>query len=454
MRISIKVIALLFASYILAAPAMAQDKILNIQKIETSQGITAWLVEDTSLPIIAMDFAFKGAGAVHNGIEKQGVARLLSNMLDEGAGDKLSQEFQKTLSDHSISLSFFSGRDNFGGSIKTLSRHKDLAFDMLHLALTQPRFDAEPLQRMKQANIARIRSSQGNPDWIAARIFNDKAFEGHPYALNSGGTISSLQSIAVEDLKAHHEKWLTLDRLHIGVVGDISEEELKTSIDDIFGSLPRGKQNKKEEKITLQNQGKIFAYAQDIPQSILLMALPSLDENNPDYYTLQVMNYIFGAGGFGSRLMEEAREKRGLTYGIYSSLNHQNGIDYLSLGTSTNNDSVGEMMEVINDEMMRMKNQKVTVDELKDAKSYLTGSLPLSLSSTDRISGLLLSLQLNDRPESYLDDYVSKINAVTAKDIQRVAQKTLNVYSMIKVIVGQTEILQNYIKIETLPNVE
>lgn len=447
------VILIISLVVVITSPAYANEPLLNIQKVETQSGITAWLVEDTSLPIISMDFAFKGAGAIHDGEEKQGVSRLLSNMLDEGAGDKDSQTFQKILSDHSISLSFYSGRDNFGGSLKTLSRHQDMAFDMLKLALTSPRFDSEPLERMKQANIARIKSAQADPEWIAARLFNDRAFEGHPYALNSGGTITSLQSITDDDLRNHMKTWLTQDRLHIGVMGDISADELKSRIEEVFSNLPQQNKEKSEEKFDIKNQGNLYVYNRDIPQSIISVALPSLDENHPDYYTLQVMNYIFGAGGFGSRLMEEAREKRGLTYGIYSRLNHQNNIDFISINTSTKNESVTDMINIIQVEMTKMKTNPVTADELKDTKSYLTGSLPLSLSSTDRIAGLLLSLQLNNRPMDYLNQYQEKINAVTADDVQRVAQKLLYPEKMIKIIVGNPQELENAIEIESLPNV-
>jgi zinc protease len=432
----------------------ADEKLLNIQEVKSNKGITAWLVEDHSLPIIAVKFSFKGAGAVQNLAEKQGVARLLSNTLDEGAGDLTSEEFQKILNDNSITLSFNSGRDNFGGQLKTLSRHKEKAFELLRLSLTQPRFDEDPVERMRQDNIARIRSSVGNPDWIAARIFNDKAFENHPYALNSGGTLTTLQNITADDLRTHLKDYLTQDRLHIGVMGDITVKELEILLDEVFGELPKTGEVSTVKDLELQNQNQTFIYEKDIPQTILTLSMPSIDRNDPEYYAAQVMNYIFGGGGFGSRLMEEAREKRGLTYGIYSSLVNQDHVNYLNIGTSTKNASVAEMKQIIQQQVEDIKTNGVTDQELEDAKSYLVGSLPTALSSTDKIAGILLTLQMNERDINYLDQYANNINTVTQDDIKRIANRILDIDQAITIMVGQPENVENTVEVKELNNIE
>lgn len=435
-------------------PVKADNKFLDIQEITSKGGITAWLVEDHSLPIISLQFSFKGAGAIRDGVDKQGLATLLSNTMDEGAGDLTSQEFQKILGDKSITLRFSAGRDNFGGQLKTLSRHKSEAFNLLKLSLSAPRFDDEPLKRMKQANLSRIRSSMGEPDWIAARIFNDKAYAGHPYALNAGGTLTTLPNLSADDLRGHVKEWLTQDRLHIGVMGDITAADLSVLLDDVFGVLPKQGSAAETPMLSLQNEGKVFVYNQDIPQSILSLAMPSIDPTDPDYYALQVMNYIFGAGGFGSRLMEEAREKRGLTYGIYSGLSDQDYIDLITISTSTKNASVAEMMGIVRTEIDRIKSAAVSAEELADSKAYLTGSLPLSLSSTDRISDTLLNLQLDNRPIDYLDSYAEKINAVSVEDIQKIANKILDQKKMMTIMVGQPENIESAEIVESLNNVK
>lgn len=448
------IFSLLFLIILFPSPLSAKEKILDIQEVTSPNGIKAWLVEDKTLPIISIKFSFKGAGAVNNTKENQGLSLLLSNTMDEGAGDLTSQEFQKMLSDYSISLSFSSGRDNFGGQVETLSRNKEKAFELLKLALTKPRFDEEPLERMRQANITRIQSSKTKPNWINARLFNDLAYQGHPYALNSGGTITSLKSITADDLRKFKNNFLTKDRLIVGVSGNIDTKELSKILDNIFGDLPAtGKQNT-VKKFELQNTGKTFLYEKDIPQTIITSALPSFDRKDPDYYTLIVMNHIFGSSGFGSRLMSEAREKRGLTYGIYSSSSMQDYVSSFEISTSTRNQTAKEIIDIAKEEMEKIKLHPVTAEELKDAKSYITGAMPLSLTSTGRISGTLLSLQLKERPITYLDKFPERINAITPQDIQHVAKRILNPEKMITVMVGSPENLKNIIIKDMLPNVE
>lgn len=447
-------LTLFIAVFFLSSSAYASEKVLNIQEITSKNGIKAWLVEDHSLPIIAVKFSFKGAGSVQDGKEKQGLARLLSNTMDEGAGDLTSQEFQKKLSDYSITLHFNSNRDNFSGQLKTLSKNKELAFHLLKISLNEPRFDSEPMDRMRDANISRIQSSKGNPDWINARIFNDLAFAGHPYAFNSGGTLTTLTNITAKDLKNFKNDWLTKDRLVIGVTGDIKKDELSNILDDVFGSLPATGKASDIEKYTLQNSGKNFLYKKEISQTLITSALPGIDRNDPDYYALQVMNYIYGGGGFGSRLMEEAREKRGLTYGIYSNIVSQDYINTFNISTSTKNESTSEMLKIIKEEMIDLRDNGVTEKELQDAKSYIIGSMPLSLTSTEKVANILLSLQLNERPIDYLDTYISKISSLTTQDIQNIARRLLIPDNLVTVMVGNIEKTQNTTIIEKIPNVE
>ncbi len=448
-----RVVSLVLLLFI-ALPAQAADKFLDIQEVTSDRGITAWLVEDPSLPVISLQFRFLESGSALEKSGQQGLVQLLSNTMDEGAGKLTSTDFQKALLDNSITLTFSGGRDGFGGMVKTLSRHKEEAFNLLHLALTAPRFDDEPVQRMKEANLSRIRASLTDPDWMAARLINARAFEGHPYAFNSGGTLSTLPKLTAKDLRAFYKTYLTKDRLIVAVAGDISGEELKGLLDKVFGTLPDKAPEKIPENFIIKNQGTVSLYKRPIPQSIIQIMMPAFGRDNPDYYALQVMNYIFGGAGFGSRLMEEVREKRGLSYGIYSSIQTYRHTDTLSIGVSTKNETAAQTLDVIRAEMKNMVNEPVSDHELSDAKAYLTGSMPLTLSSTDNIASLLLSMREEDLPIGYLDHYADKINAVTARDIQRVAVRLLDPESMTTIIIGSPENIAVTHNIEALPNVE
>ena len=436
-------------------PAYAADKYLDIQHITTDKGISAWLVEDHSVPVIAMTYAFENAGAKNDPADKQGLSRLASNTMDEGAGDLSSQEFQKTLRDLSISLTFSAGRDHFSGKLKTLTRNKDKAFNLLNLALTKPRFDAEAVDRMRASNVSRVKSSISNPKWIAARLQNDHIFEGHPYALNSGGTLTSLAAITSDDLREFHTR-LGKNQLTIAVAGDITADELKTHLDTTFNGLPDVSGYKVEQK-PLQNAGQNYLYKKDIPQSVIEISQKGISRQDESYYSTKLMNFILGESGFGSRLMEEIREKRGLTYGIYSYFRDYEEMDVFHISTSTANDNVGEMIGLITAELEKIKNTPVTADELADAKSYIVGSLPLSLTSTDSIASTMLSMQLDDLPIDYLDTRATQFNAVTIDGIQKAAKNLLDVNTLTTIMVGQPQGLGDDFKIteiKTLPNVE
>ena len=453
MRIASIIFVSVFVFVSLINPAQAKDTLLDIQEVTSPEGITAWLVEDHSVPVISIRFGFRGAGTSLDPENKQGLARMLSNTLDEGAGNLNAQAFQKELRDLVISLSFSASRDHFSGSLKTLTKNKDRAFELMRLALTKPRFDSEAIERMRKANQSRIRSSLSEPKWMAARILNDRAFEGHPYAMNSGGTLSSLEKIRSSDLKKFHEQHLGKNNLIVSVSGDISAEELESLLDEIFEDLPTVTLPEVED-LELQNQGGIFLYEQDVPQTIVGIMQPGVGRDDPKFHIAQIMNFILGASGFGSRLTEEIRENRGLTYGIYSYFYDQEHLKGLAVSTSTQNKNTSEMLSLIQKEFEKMVNEPVTDQELRDAQSYLIGSLPLSLTSTDKIASLLNSLQLDQLPIDYLDRRETALKATTVADIKALAQDLLSPKKFITVLVGKPENIGETQIVKSLPNVE
>jgi zinc protease len=435
--------------------ADAPHRFLNIQEVTSKGGIKAWLVEDPAVPIMTMEFAFEGAGAALDPADKQGIAQLASNTMDEGAGDLESHAFQKLLADNTIGFSFESDRDHFYGTVKTLTKSRDLAFKLTALALTKPRFDAEPVERMRQANLTRIRSAMSDPDWMAARLMNDLAFRGHPYEQNSGGTLTTMQNITPDDLRNFVKTRLTKDRLRIAVSGDITAKELGPALDRMFGDLPAGGTLPEVPDTTIQNGGQMILYKKDIPQTIIEIMQPGIGRDHPDYFAYKVMNHILGGPGFTSRLRDEVREKRGLAYGIDSAtvlMDHAKG---LSISTSTVTEKTAEVLGLIKKEIGNIKLTPVSDKELADAKSYLIGSMPLALTSTKAIAGMMLGLQLENLPSTYLDTLDQKIEAVTKEDILRIAQEVLQPDKLTIALVGKppADVVPTRI-VETLPNVE
>lgn len=430
------------------------DGVLDIKEIRSSGGIKAWLVEDRSVPVISITFAFKDVGTALDPANKQGLVQLVSNTMDEGAGELDSQAFQKELRNNSIRLSFSASRDSFGGRLETLAKNKDKAFKLLKLALTEPRFDKDPLERMKNANIARLRNSMSKPEWRALRLAYHRAFEGHPYAKNSGGTISGIQAVTPQDLETYVKKHLGKDRLFIGISGDIKAQEAQNIIDNIFGQLPDKSKASEIPDVNIQNQSLSTHHPMDIPQTHIQLWHPGISKTDKDYPAAKILNNILGKSGFGSRLMNAAREERGLTYGIYSYFQHFTRADALTITTSTKNEKAGEMMSIITGELEKLKNNGITNQELEKTKSYLTGSLPLNFTSNSAISGTLAQMQLNSLEIDYLDQFIDSIEQVKLAEVNTLLRRFPETEKFTKVYVGQPQGLElpPDIVIQDLPN--
>jgi len=439
----------------LATNAHANDRVLNITEHTTPSSITLWHVEDHSLPIITMHFAFQGAGSVNDPDGKTGLGQLVSNTIDEGAGDRDAKAFQEALSDHAIELSFRNGRDHFTGKIKTLKRHKDLAFELLNDAIHKPRFDLEAANRMKYANIMRIQSSQSKQDWMGARLMNDVYFDDHPYAKNSGGTISGLKSITQKDMLDFVKDNFTRGNLIVSTAGDITADEASQLVDQIFSDLPKAKPIYAMTDVNPPAEPVKKAFEMDSPQSTVQMIWPALSMTDPDYHAMRVMNHLLGGGGFSSYLMEEVREKRGLTYGIYSQPVNMDYADYMVIQSATSPENIAPMTAAISDILTKLKTESVDEALLMDAKSYLIGSLPLRFASTLSLSGAAIRMQLDGRDINALDSWADKINAVTADDIQNVANRIfINNDPTAMVVSGAVPDDQGFELVETVAGIE
>ncbi len=411
---------------------------VEVERVVSPKGIEAWLVRNHANPIISLKLAFRG-GAALDPKGKEGLARMVSTVLDEGAGDLNSQTFQKRLDDLSIPLHFSAGRDTFQGTLKTLTKNRDEAFDLLALALNKPRFDGEPISRMRSQLLAGLRQDAEDPDEIASLSLFKALFPDHPYGRPVKGTPETIRAITADDLRAFVSRRLARDNLLIGVVGDITPERLGMLLDKTFGGLPARASDWRLPEAAKPAGGKTLVVKKPVPQSAIVFAQEGLKRDDPDFYAAYVMNHVLGAGGFTSRLYTEIREKRGLAYSVGSYLYPLDaaGLIYGSAGTA--NKRVAETLKIIRSQWARMAKKGVTGEELKDAKTYLTGSFPLRFTSNGRVASILIGMQLDQLGIDYLDRRNGYIEAVTLEDVNRVAKKWLNPKKLTVVVVGEPE---------------
>ena len=394
---------------------------MKIQQIKTPGGITAWLVEEHSVPLIAMRFAFEG-GSAQDPAGKEGLANFLGGMLDEGAGDLNARQFQESMEELAMRMSFDDGRDSFYGSFETLTENRSRAVELLKLAVTKPRFDAEAVERMRGQYLANLAAAQRDPTRVAAEQWMALAFSGHAYGRPANGTPESVAKIARSDLADFRTRIFAKDALRVAVVGDIDAKTLATMLDGIFGQLPAKSKLVPVAHVEPKAAQKLTVIDMNVPQSVARFGLPAMARADKDFMAAFVLNNIVG-GGFASRLYAEVREKRGLAYGVDTTIVPLKHTSVFIGNVATKNEQIGQSLELIRSEFKRVAAEGVTVAELADAKSYLTGSFALRFDTSANIANQLLWTMVEGLGPDYIENRNGMINAVTLDDVKRVAKR-------------------------------
>lgn len=417
----------------LPLPAFAGPK---IERVTTPLGIEVWLVREPSIPMLAVQASWRG-GSSSDPTGLEGRAGLAMGLLTEGAGDLGAEDFQNALREKAITLDFSADRDYSSVGLRTLSQHRARAFELLALAMTAPRFDDEPLARVKaQARVAYERG-RANPNTLAGERFAELAYGDHPYGRRSTPSIESLERIGRVELADFAGAVLARSNLSLAVVGDIAPDELVRLVDGSFGALPR------EPRIALPPPVQVKTAAQPVvipfpnPQSMVLFGAPGIAREDPDWYAATVLNQILGGGSMSSRLFEEVREKRGLVYSVGTQLSPSKASALFAGSFATSNAQVADALKLVRAELTRLVREGVSDDELAAAKSYMTGSFPLRLTSNAAIAGMLVAMRNTGLSPDYIESYPGLINAVSQEDIRRVAQRLFARDEYLVVVVGQ-----------------
>ena len=430
----LRLFAAAVAGLLALLPAVAGA--IEIKEITTPLGIKAWLVEDKSTPVVALSFSFSG-GTATDPAGQAGITDLMAGLLTDGAGSMNAQAFRQRQEDAAASLGFNASLDRVTGSLRVLTANRDEGFELLRLALTQPRFDLDMVAQRRAQTIASINQAAQRPGSVASRTLMETLFAGHPYAADPDGTREGLAAATPELLKKRAAELLLRTGLIVSAVGDIGEAELARQLDRSFGVLPTGTPPALPPQWVPPTKPRTVVVERPVPQSTALMALPGIPRDDPEWYAATVMNHVLGGGGQQSRLFNEVREKRGLAYGVSSGLRTYKRASLLVMSTGSANERVAEAIKVIRAEMARMRNEGVTEAELNDAKTYLTGALALSLDSSGSIAGLLHSMQIDGLSPDHLTRRAALIGAVKLEDVRKVARRVLRDETLTTVVVGK-----------------
>ncbi|WP_449044466.1 M16 family metallopeptidase [Paracoccus versutus] len=426
------------ATLVFVALASLPARAIEIQEITSPDGIKAWLVEDHSIPFTALSLMFRG-GASLDAPGKRGQMSLMTALLEEGAGEMDSVQYAEAVEGLGAQNRFDVGDDALTVNARMLTENRDQAAELLRQALAEPRFDPDAVERVRAQLQAVIRSEATSPNAIASKELARLAWGEHPYATSINGTRETVAALTRDDLVAARDRILARDRVVVAAAGDITAEELGKLIDAVLGGLPEQGSAPLPDRARLQLTGGVTVIDWDSPQTVVSFAQPGLPMSDPDYFAAFVADHILGGGGFSSRLMDEIREKRGLTYGVSTGL--ANGVygETWQGGMASANDKVAEAVGLIRQEWDRFAKGGVTEKELADAKTYLTGEYALRFDGNGKIAGILAGMQLIGLPADYVNTRNGKIEAVTAADVQRVGQRLLHSDQIRFVLVGRPE---------------
>lgn len=425
-----RLLSLVAFALLASLPARAAD----IQNIDLGPTAQVWFAEDHTVPMVSFNISLP-AGSAYDPAGKAGLAAFAGAMIDEGAGDLSSKAFHEAVANRAIGFSARAERDYLVISVTALKEHVPEAMRLLQMALTKPRFEADALTRVRTQIIQSLQQDQVEPPRVAARAFARDFFGNHAYAHPITGEIASISAITAADLRAFaRSHWVTYG-IKVSVAGDIT----KPALTKLLGDTLRPVSNHKPP--ALPNIGRlgrpgVHVVPLPVPQPTAVFGLPGIMRADPDFIPGYVANYILGGGGFSSRLTDEVRVKRGLTYGISTSLNSYSKAAVMSGQVATRANAIRQTIQVVKDTMARFAKEGPTQAELDDAKTYLTGSFPMAFASNSGTASQLGTFQRQNLDIGYVARRNSLIQAVTLADVRRVAKRLYDPARLTVVIAG------------------
>ncbi len=417
---------------LIAFPLRAE---VDITPVTTPSGFEAWLVEERSIPFISLELIFAG-GANIEADEQAGAVSLMTSLLSEGAGDMDAQAFAARTEELAARLSFDSGRDTVSVSARFLTEDAEAVIDHLRLALTEPRFDEDAIARVRNQKLASLRRDALNPNTIASRAFARTAFEGHPYARESGGTLETVAALDRDALLAAHQGSIARDRVFIGAAGDVDAETLGALIDRLFEGIPETGAPL-PDPVEFEASAGFEVVPFDGPQSVVAFGHSGISRDDPDFLAAFVLNEAFGGGRFGTRLMQNLRVERGLTYGIGTFLSAGLLGNSFQGRVSTDNQNVENVIELLREEWAQMADEGITEDERERIVTYLTGAYPLRFDGNSSIASIMASMQYQEFDIDYVNRRNDMIRALTLDELNTVAARLFDPEALVFVVVGQ-----------------
>jgi zinc protease len=417
--------ALLLTSLLVPA-GTGQAAEIHPVRFVTANGMTVLVLEQHALPIVQLHALVK-VGSAQDPPAKAGLANLVLSLLDEGTTTRTAEQIAEQIEFVGGALAAKAGEDFTTVSVRTLTKDRKLGFTLLSDVLLHPVFPEKELKRVRSQILGEILSEKDQPDLVAAKAFNQLVFDGHPYSWPVNGTERSLPGITRTDVQQFYAREYLPNQTILAIVGDLTIDDARTLVAKHFGGWKRGNPPPRSVPIPQPiDKPVVKLIEKDLTQATIMLGHLGISRTNPDFYAVQVMNYILGAGGFSSRLMDSIRDNQGLAYGVGSAFdaNLMPGAFLVSL--QTRNETANQAITAVLAELRGMVERPPTDEELADAKAYLMGSFPLRLDTTAKLADVLSQVEFYGLGLDYFSQYPNWIEKVTKEDVMRVAKQYLH----------------------------
>jgi zinc protease len=424
----------LSALLITSGPSAAAE--IAPTKFVTANGITVLVLEQHFLPIVEIHALIK-TGSAQDPPDKAGLANLVASLLDEGTTTRSSKQQAEQIDFVGGALEASASEDFTTASARVLKKDMDLGFTLLADMLQHPAFHKQEFERIRTQLLGEMASDNDDPGHIAMKAFNQLVFHGHPYRWPVNGTEETLNKITLADVQAFYGREYSPSQVILAIVGDITLEQATALVQSNFGAWKKGATIARNTKKPSPVERKtVQLIEKDLTQSTIVLGHGGLPRTHPDYYSVTVMNYILGAGGFSSRLMDSIRDRQGLAYGIMSHFDARlmPGSFWVNLQTKT--ESTNQAISGVLSEIKAIRDTPVSDQELAEAKSFLMGSFPLRFDSTAKLAHMLAQVEFYGLGFEYFSDYPKWIDRVTKEEVQRVAKQYLDPKRYALVVVG------------------
>jgi len=425
-RFRFGLLIIIFVSIALGLQSQPAAAASSAKRIVTENGMTVLLQEAHSIPVVNIQVIIK-AGSIRDPEDKAGLANLTAALLDEGTATRTSVQIADAIDFIGGDLSTGATDDYASASLRVLKKDLSTGLELFSDVLIHPSFPAPELERKRQEILGALIAQEDEPEEVADKAFDEIIFGPNPYHRPAEGSPQTLPAIHREDVVQFYNDFYRPNNVIMAIVGDITEAEARDRLKTYFGAWEKKPVSPPVVPPAVPLSKPVVKLVdRDLTQANIILGHLGIDRKNPDYYAINVMNYILGGGGFSSRLMKDIRDNQGLAYSIDSHFQANAYPGSFTVSLQTRNAEAQRAIDGVLSEIRKIRSEPVSDREMEETKAFLIGSFPLRMDTSAKIANFLAQVEFYDLGLDYADRYPKLIGSVKKADVLRVAQKYLD----------------------------